>query len=375
MHKPIASELLSVCPTAQAPVTPAPEPTPTPVPVAVPAPQVSTALVGAMLDVMQQRGMAPQLLESVRAELHAEPTQTFLTHDDFRKLLGRAVELGGDPALGLHCGLQAGEASFGLISPLISHTSTLRQAIALVLQFRPLLVEDVQLELTERLGVAELRCTLSSGTASPANRSFTELMVAGLLRMLRRFGCSQTEIYAVRFEYGCPHYHAAYTDAFGDAARFSQRFTGIEFAASALDREHLHRQPDLHALVLAEAERRLERRTRPLSHSERVRTLLRGRLSGRLPDLQSAARTLGLSTRTLRRYLEVEGTSYREITQELLYESACSMLRNPELTLQCIAHKLGFSDSTTFHRAFKRWAQQSPTRYRQAVTRSLYPVQ
>jgi AraC-like DNA-binding protein len=77
-----------------------------------------------------------------------------------------------------------------------------------------------------------------------------------------------------------------------------------------------------------------------------------------------AARELGLSVRSLRRHLEDEGASFRELTQAALHDAACSMLRNPAITLQSIAHALGFSDSSAFHRAFRRWSALTPAEYR-----------
>jgi AraC-like DNA-binding protein len=62
--------------------------------------------------------------------------------------------------------------------------------------------------------------------------------------------------------------------------------------------------------------------------------------------------------------LEEEGTSFRELTQAALHEAACSMLRNPAVTLQSVAHALGFSDSSAFHRAFRRWCALTPAEYR-----------
>ena len=82
--------------------------------------------------------------------------------------------------------------------------------------------------------------------------------------------------------------------------------------------------------------------------------------------MTSVARELGLSERSLRRRLEAEGTSFRDLSQALLDESAQAMLRNPALTLQSIAYALGFSDVATFHRAFRRWNRLTPTEYRAA---------
>src|SRR5262249_12844062 len=167
-----------------------------------------------------------------------------------------------------------------------------------------------------------------------------------------------------------PAYHHAYAIAFRGAERFAQPFTGIEFDAQALDRPHMHWEPELQALMRAQAERGLSRLSRPMTCTERVRALMSHRREGQPPDMAVASRELGISVRSLRRRLEEEGTSYRELAQSMVYESACSMLRNPDLTLQSIAHALGFADSSTFHRAFMRWAGQTPTAYREGASAS-----
>lgn len=80
--------------------------------------------------------------------------------------------------------------------------------------------------------------------------------------------------------------------------------------------------------------------------------------------MAAAAKPLGLNARSLRRRLEEEGTSYRKLTQEVLYEAACSMLRNSDLTLKSVAHALGFADPTAFYHAFRLWSGLTPAEYR-----------
>jgi AraC-like DNA-binding protein len=327
---------------------------------------VSTALVRALADVAQQHGISPEtLLGSETGALYSEPAEHSISLSVFQSLLSRAICLTRDPALGLRCGLQASESSFGLMSPLVSHAPTLRHALALVTQFQPLLSDSVRLQLVEHSGVAQLRCDLDREVAR--NRSFVELVVAGLLRMLQAFGCAKRDIRAVCFAHPRPDYYHAYTVACAGAERFDQAFTSIEFPAHALDRPHLHRHSELHKLMLGQAERSLERVRRPLSCSERVQVLLYSSSVSEMPDMVAAARTVGLSIRSLRRRLAEEGTSYRELTQTALHESACCLLRNPALTLQQVAHELGFSDASAFHHAFRRWKKLTPAEYRAAL--------
>jgi AraC-like DNA-binding protein len=313
--------------------------------------------------VVQQRGISPAaLFDHGTDALYAEPAERSYPLARFQSLFARAIHLTEDPALGLHCGLHASEASFGLMAPLVSHAPTLRHALALVAQFQPLLIEGAHIQITEHMGVAQLRCELDHDCA--IDRSFVELVVAGLVRTVQAFGCARSDIRSVCFEHSRPAYYHAYAVAFSGAERFAQGFTGIEFSARALDRPHLHRHSELHKLVLIQAEHNLERLWRPLSCTDRVRALMNGRPASALPDMAVAARALGLSVRSLRRRLDDEGTSYRELTQSALHESACSMLRNPVLTLQTVAHQLGFADPTAFHRAFRRWAKLTPAEYR-----------
>ncbi|HKP64734.1 MAG TPA: AraC family transcriptional regulator ligand-binding domain-containing protein, partial [Polyangiales bacterium] len=277
---------------------------------------VSTFLLRALVDVVQRRGHAAEtLLGEAASALFAEPADRTYPLDSFQALVARAIRLTDDPAIGLHCGLHASESSFGLMSPLISHAPTLRHALALVVQFQPLLVENLRVQLVEQTGVAQLRCELDRGYTT--DRSFAELVVAGLARALQSFGCTRSDIRSVCFVHSRPAYHHAYTAVFLGAERFSQTWTGIEFSAGVLDRPHLHRHAQLHEVLLAQAERSLERLSRPLSCTERIRALMCGRPVSALPDMNQAARELGFSVRSLRRRLEEEGTSYRELTQSV----------------------------------------------------------
>src|ERR1700754_3847491 len=119
----------------------------------LPEMRVSTALLRALVDVVQRRGVAPErLLGQQAAALYCEPAERSVPLSECQALLTRAAQLTGEPSLGLQCGMYASEASFGLMTPLVSHAATLRDAIALVTQFHTLLVEGARVRLSERAG-------------------------------------------------------------------------------------------------------------------------------------------------------------------------------------------------------------------------------
>ena len=80
---------------------------------------------------------------------------------------------------------------------------------------------------------------------------------------------------------------------------------------------------------------------------------------------QIIARALGMSTRTFARRLDVEGTTYEEVIDELRRSLALQHLKDPGMSFSQIAWLLGYEGSTSFSHAFKRWTGHSPSVVRQ----------
>jgi len=100
------------------------------------------------------------------------------------------------------------------------------------------------------------------------------------------------------------------------------------------------------------------------SCSERVRSCLEAQLPDGEPSAERIAQTLHLSLRSLQRHLAEEGTSYEALLGETRHALALRHMRDPRCSISEIAYLLGFSDSSSFGRAFKRWTGQTPSQYR-----------
>ncbi|MDP9140764.1 MAG: AraC family transcriptional regulator [Pseudomonadota bacterium] len=81
-----------------------------------------------------------------------------------------------------------------------------------------------------------------------------------------------------------------------------------------------------------------------------------------LPTLEELAATLNISKRTLNRYLEREGKSYRELSGHIQHELACERLSSGMSATE-VAYSLGFKDRSNFSRAFRARAGHSPGRH------------
>ena len=84
---------------------------------------------------------------------------------------------------------------------------------------------------------------------------------------------------------------------------------------------------------------------------------------------EEAAAALFIGKRTLSRRLKKEDTGFRQIREEVLSQQAADYLRGSNMSIDTIAALLNYHDSANFRRAFKRWFQLSPDKYRQQSIR------
>ena len=89
---------------------------------------------------------------------------------------------------------------------------------------------------------------------------------------------------------------------------------------------------------------------------------------GRPPNLSDAARTLGMSQRTIDRKLCELGTGYSSILAEFRFEWARHLLRSQSMSVAQIGHMLGYGNENSFRRAFRTWADCSIATWRRSAT-------
>jgi len=321
-------------------------------------------LVRVLVDAVEQLGISrDELLRVAHLDAsHLEDASVRVPLDEFEGLQARAVALTRDEALGLRMGEQS-ESSFDLFPPLVSHAPTLREALGLCTQFGRLLKDGTNITLREQGDTARIR--LDFPRVSPlSDRINAEFAVTGLFRLVRMFAGPGAPVVSVDFEHARPAQHREHARIFQGVERFSQPSSGLTFASALLDRAHLHLHSELHLVLRREAERNLDRLGRELTQEERLRQYLVAQRPQAMPDMETAARDLRVSARTLRRRLAEEGASFRSVVQSVLETLASHMLRDPSRTIQETAHAMGFADAASFHRAFKRWKGVTPKRSR-----------
>ncbi|HSD55075.1 MAG TPA: AraC family transcriptional regulator [Burkholderiales bacterium] len=82
------------------------------------------------------------------------------------------------------------------------------------------------------------------------------------------------------------------------------------------------------------------------------------------PTQTAIARSLGLSTRTLHRRLAATGTSFVDLLDETRRELATGYIQRTDYSVGEVAYLLGFAETSSFNRAFRRWTGKSPSEFR-----------
>ena len=272
------------------------------------------------------------------------------------RICERALQPTADHALGLHWAEHLTVHTFGPVSHTLMHTMDLRQALNLVLEYGPLFCDQRIFELEEEAERAVLRLVEWNVRAPRVRRFMAEMTLTGFAIMIRKYGAN---IQRACFTHGAPDYHAEYTRIFGSIVHFDQPFAGIVFERAALDRKNPHSDTEVQADLRTVLVRRLARATEDAPYALRVQEFLTQQVPRR-PNIETTARKLGLSERSLRRRLAAEGVSFREIQHSVFASLAQQLLQDKRRTIQETAHALGFSDASAFHRAFKRWTGTTP---------------
>lgn len=273
------------------------------------------------------------------------------------------LDLTRDPALGLHWAERLSESTFNPVSNLVAHSGSLREGFESLSRFHRLFSDQPSFKLYERGDKVTVQCFNLNGANARMQRFASEMLVVGVSRLIRSFS-PQARIDSASFEYAMPEYGGEYARALELTPLFGQPSTCVVFDRALMNIVSLHRDEDVHEALRAVAERRIRRLTQDASFTSRVRDLLVEQGRTQQPDMDGVARTLGLSKRSLRRRLVAEGSSYKAVVKEALAIVAKQYLRDRRLTIQETAYEMGFADTSTFHRAFKRWTGRTPSVYR-----------
>lgn len=280
--------------------------------------------------------------------------------------IAHAVDVTGDPSLGLHIAEHADPGSLDVHFYALLSSQTLGAGYECLCRYQRLIHETTRIELEVTGQQATLRHSMPGGMTAP--RQSAEFLLAIWVRGGRLATGTHWAPTEVRFGHPEPSDSGDHRRFFAAPVRFATGENTLVLPATLLDTPCQRADPALLAMLDRYAEDRLRRTPATNSFADRARSALLEELRAGEPSAERLATRLKTSVRTLNRMLAAEDLSYRKLLDHLRHEQACQQLADGRVAIAEVAFLLGFSELSAFYRAFKRWTGQTPAEFRAGHT-------
>jgi AraC-like DNA-binding protein len=330
---------------------------------------IAAGPVRALTDFAVSRGASPKTLAK-RAGIDPRDLRDRDQRIPFGKyvaLMRAGQELCHDPALALHFGECVPIAEISLGCLVGAYSETMAEGLALINRYAPLTVEVDEIDTCDRF-VFERgngQVWIIDTRANP--NEFPELTESAFARMVctgRRFLGDNSPIKAVHVTHAEPSYRAEYDRIFRVPVTFRSRRNAVLADDSWMAQKPPSTSRPILEVLKAHSEAQLEKLNHSKSSRGRVEQLLAASLGNGGATMTAVAGELGLSRQSLFRRLRTEGTTFEEVLDGLRQQLALRYLTGEKLSVKETAFRLGFSESASFSRAFKRWTGTSPAAVR-----------
>lgn len=319
---------------------------------------ISPSFVEEALDCLRRHGMP---IEPVLKRIGLPPTIDAPISAESYGALWLAIAAEVDDEFFDMGGRPMRPGSFTLLCHCVLHANTLDQALRRALRFLDVVLEDPsgRLEITD--GLAQVILTDRDGPRSAFGYRMYWILLHGITCWLvgRRI-----PIRMVDFRCAEPDQGADYRLFFGAPVRFSQPVSRLAFDAAVLKLSIARGEQALKQFLRGAPANILVRYRYDAGLAASVRKRLRQAPPASWAGFDDLASQMRISPSTLRHRLQAEGQSYAGIKDEIRRDLAIEMLQTGVLSVGEIAVRLGFSEPSAFHRAFRKWTGKSPAAYR-----------
>ena len=319
-----------------------------------------------MLNVLESAGVNPETI------LHEHGIS--LDNMSGAALIDLSVELGivadalavsNDPLLGLKAGKQVTFTSYGTFAMLAMSAPNFLETLKVSTQFQSLSLLISHMTLHIERDWVELRYTVPD---VPANLKYfiADRDLMGTYIFMREF-MTDPSFYLLGAGTARPKPSGAqwreYREHIDIEMQFDQPYNWFRVPSSILSSSLKHSNHLAHRFYRLQAQELL-RMFYPDSGDVVAQTkqILLG-YERQFPAVADMAKTFGFSERTYHRKLDQAHTSYRELVDNYKKERCLDLLSQQKVSVAALAETMGYAESSSFLRAFKRWTGTTPKKY------------
>ncbi|GAB2551613.1 AraC family transcriptional regulator [Spirosoma aerophilum] len=307
-----------------------------------------------LLDYADCKGMARQHLLSQLDTPEAEVTdeQGWVSLSDYSKVWEKMLDLSQDPQLGLHYGYYLNLRALGLVYQISLAASSMEQALGLLADYLASTFPVVNLQTTQTQDhlVIELQSPLLHHPVK------NQVLDSVLFLMHREIGLMiEGDIAGVQLPYGQLDAYRRLCSSPITSAEAHRLVVDLRLVAEPINRRRLK---NLDVLLPAFLQLLNQSPVQHAPFADQVRTMILNLCSPELPCLDEVVSQFAVSHRTFQRKLTEEGTSFRSLADDIKRQLATHLERGRTLGTQDIAYLLGYSASSAYLHAARKWRQQ-----------------
>ena len=272
-----------------------------------------------------------------------------------------AVELSGDPCIGLHLGENMPVYKGQILEYLLLSSTTFGDGLKRVLSYQRLISDAMHGEVTESPTPYLTNYFSEHRYLTP---HLAEAMVVSLIRFLQSVSDDKFKPTRICFTHIAKTNLEEYQRVFQCPVEFNTQQFKLYFDPDILNYRSPYAEPELLSMHVQSADQhmqQLEKRDLIVEVRSQVGALLE---SGDI-TLERISAELCMSPRQLRHQLTVAGTSLQRIITQHRKSLSRRLLSQTDESIAEIVYLTGFSEPSTFYRAFKRWEGMTPIEYRQ----------
>jgi AraC-like DNA-binding protein len=279
------------------------------------------------------------------------------------QLYEKAAQLSGDSNFGLHVGEGVDPKLFDVVGYSALNSPTLGEAFARVARYHSIWTDGATFTLETSGATSAIVYRYVDETISE-HRHDSEMTLATVATLCRTTASAEFTPTSIEFQHDAPADVSEHQRLFRSPVKFNAPLNKLHFESRYLSLPIEKADASLCVLLDRHAEELLAKFPPKDSLVDQVRSVIAQEFRGGDPSLEHVADQLHLTPRTLQRKLQELGTSHNELLEQMRRQLAMRYLREREMAICEVAYLLGFSESSSFHRAFKRWTGLTPKEFR-----------
>lgn len=322
---------------------------------------VSNAALKDLIDTCVTLGeLSPSVLNEIGVSLQALDNPQLRCSEEVLINLWQWLDKHSQRAgLGLAIGSVINPAAKGLLASWVSQANNLGEALTIFRDNIALMSPSESWTLEENADhcVLEFQLSVEKGYPDIAiERSLSALITWGRALCGVPFDIKKAE-----FSFAAPLHRDLYEDVFGQHLQFSASHHRITLARSVLDLPVLNGNEFLKNLMAKAAGQVLARQ--PLLSELVMAEIVTAYEAGAALSVDAISSALALSRQTLYRKLKQEGYEFKSLLEQFKKEQAVVLLQSDQYNITAVGLSLGYKDSSSFTKAFKRWYGLTPKEY------------